>query len=68
VLGGLLGGLAAMLAHGLIDNAIFVPELAYWTMFMLACLANASCVSVRADENVDDMDMSGAVEGRDGVS
>jgi O-antigen ligase len=36
---GLLGGLAAMLAHGLIDNAFFVPELAYWTMFVLACLA-----------------------------
>ena len=41
ILAGLLGGLAAMLAHGLIDNAVFVPELAYWTMFVVAWLANA---------------------------
>ncbi len=36
---GLLGGLAAAGAHGLIDAAWFVPELAYWGMFVLAWLA-----------------------------
>jgi putative inorganic carbon (HCO3(-)) transporter len=49
VLAGLLGGLAAMLAHGLIDNAVFVPELAYWTMFVFAYLANAAGAPVTAD-------------------
>ncbi|MHB1317074.1 MAG: O-antigen ligase family protein [Anaerolineae bacterium] len=42
ILAGLLGGLAAMMAHGLIDNAFFVPELAYWTMFVLGYLAVAT--------------------------
>jgi len=39
---GMLGALAAVLAHGLIDNAIFVPELAYGLLFMLAYLVHAS--------------------------
>jgi len=39
---GLLGALAAALAHGLIDNAIFVPELAYGLLFVLAYLVHAS--------------------------
>ncbi len=40
VLIGLLGGLAAAGAHGLIDSAWFVVELAYWGMFTLAWLAS----------------------------
>ncbi len=42
ILIGLLGGLAAAGAHGLIDSAWFVPELAYWGMFVLAWLASHS--------------------------
>jgi len=38
----MLGALAAVLAHGLIDNAIFVPELAYGLLFVLAYLVHAS--------------------------
>lgn len=33
---GLVGGAIACLAHGLIDNAFFLPELAAWWMFALA--------------------------------
>ncbi|MGI6368254.1 MAG: O-antigen ligase family protein [Anaerolineae bacterium] len=39
---GLLGGLAALFAHGLIDNAIFVPELGHWIVFALAYLVSAA--------------------------
>ncbi len=39
---GLLAGMAAALAHGLIDSFYFVPELACWFMFALAWLVNAS--------------------------
>lgn len=47
VLVGLLGGLAAMFAHGLIDNALFVPELAHWVFFVLAYLVNLpACLTV----------------------
>mgnify|MGYP000861907526 CR=1 FL=1 len=35
---GLLGGVAAMLAHCLIDNALFAPELAYYAAFALAAI------------------------------
>ena len=41
ILVGLLGGLAAAGAHGLVDAAWFVPELAYWGMFILAYLASS---------------------------
>lgn len=33
---GLMGGVAALVAHGSIDQAYFVPELALWFMFALA--------------------------------
>jgi len=35
---GLLGGMAAMLAHGLVDASLFVPELAGWFLCALALL------------------------------
>jgi putative inorganic carbon (hco3(-)) transporter len=39
ILIGLLAGGVAMLAHGMIDSAFFVSELAYWSMLFLAYLA-----------------------------
>jgi len=39
---GLAGGMAACLAHGLIDSAYFVPELALWWMFTLAWVQTQS--------------------------
>jgi O-antigen ligase len=40
VIAGLLAGLAAMLAHGMIDSALFVPELAHWAAFAMAVLVS----------------------------
>lgn len=48
VLLGLLGGLAAAAGHGLVDSAWFVPELAYWGMFVLAWLGSVSTQIVDA--------------------
>jgi len=42
---GLMAGMAAAIAHGLIDNFYFVPELACWFMFAQAWLVNASARS-----------------------
>lgn len=42
ILIGLLGGVAAAGAHGLIDASWFVAELAYWGMFVLAWLASSA--------------------------
>ncbi len=53
VLVGLLGGLAAMFAHGLIDNALFVPELAHWVFFVLAYLVNLPARLTEGGEWVD---------------
>jgi len=53
VLVGLLGGLAAMFAHGLIDNALFVPELAHWIFFVLAYLVNLPARLTEGGEWVD---------------
>ena len=39
---GLLVGLVACLAHGMVDTAFFVTELAYWLIFALAAVANAA--------------------------
>jgi O-antigen ligase len=36
---GLIAGMAACVAHGLIDSSFFVVELAFWFMFALAWLA-----------------------------
>ncbi|MYD11389.1 MAG: hypothetical protein F4X02_15265 [Chloroflexi bacterium] len=35
---GLMGSMAALLAHGLIDNSVFVIDLAFIFMFQLAAL------------------------------
>ncbi len=53
VLAGFLGGLAAMSAHGLIDNALFVPELAHWVFFTLAYLVNLRAGLTEGGEWVD---------------
>ena len=45
---GLVGGVAAGLAHGLIDSSFFVVELAYWLMFALAWLEAAAMLKPAA--------------------
>jgi len=48
---GLVAGALACLAHGLIDNAFFLPELASWWMFALAWCVTAGQRSV--DGHID---------------
>ncbi|MFW6115603.1 MAG: hypothetical protein ACOC7Y_00915, partial [Chloroflexota bacterium] len=39
---GLAGGMAALLAHGLVDNAVFFPDLALAFFLMLALAAGTA--------------------------
>ena len=45
---GLMGSMAALLAHGMIDNSIFVIDLAFIFMFQLAAALRLTELSAEA--------------------
>jgi O-antigen ligase len=49
---GMIGSMVNLLAHGLVDNSVFVNDLAYVFMFLLALNANLSTLELeRKDDN-----------------
>ena len=48
----MIGSMINLLAHGLVDNSVFVNDLAYVFMFLLALNANLSTLELeRKDDN-----------------
>jgi O-antigen ligase len=44
---GMIGSMANLLAHGLVDNSVFVNDLAYVFMFLLALNANLASIELK---------------------